>query len=273
MAAALAPAIGCGPIERIEPSGGATWTGQERLAINNVIASRRAAVVRHHLGPALRPWASNAVLVIGRSVEPDSFDLTMPYETLLDTWIQQLYGPSPMGVAMLINDVAATSMGSECKVRVTLQMVSPRQSWQQRETYQLWMSDGGWVIASARWMRFEDTQAGETYQLGPYEWRRRDARVKDAREGGDPLKLVEALRDAHRWPEAHDELERWTRRIERDPPSERSAAIWALRGTVAVESGRPRDALPSFRMALRHDPKVKLPGYKAADDARATTGG
>ncbi len=273
VAAALAPTLGCGPIERVEPAGGANWTENERMAINLVLASRRAAVVRHHLGPAMRPWASNGVLVLGRSAEPDSFDLALPYDTLLDTWIQQLYGPSPMGVAMLINDVAVTALGSEAKVRTTLQMVSPRQRWLQREVYQLWLSDGGWVISSARWTRLEDGRDGENYQLGPYEWRRRDARVKDAREGGDTRILVEALRDAHRWPEAHDELERWTRRIAQEPASERNAAIWALRGTVAVEAGRPRDALPCFRTALRLHPNVKLPGYKAAADARATSGG
>lgn len=258
---------GCGPIEVIRaPKEG--YAEAERQLLGITLSSRRAAVVRHHLGPALRPWAANARLVLARGTEPDRHDVELNYDAILDMWLQQLYAPPPDGIMIFAADPEVTVLGSDATVRFTIRVSAPRFGYTQREQYNLWLSESGWVIVSARWMPIDETENAATVAFNAYEWRRRDSRVKEAREMGDHASIVDALRDAHRWPEAHDELERWTKAVETKIAKPEAAKIWALRGVVAVEAGRARDALPSFRRALLLDPKVRLPKFKAAADAR-----
>lgn len=258
---------GCGPIEVVRPPKGG-YAEAERQLLGVTLSSRRAAVVRHHLGPALRPWAANARLTLARGAEADRHDIELNYDAILDMWLQQLFAPPPEGIMIFAADPEVRVLGVDATVRCTVRVMAPRFGYTQRENYSLWLSDSGWVIVSARWIPIDETANGATVAFNAYEWRRRDARVKEAREMGDQASLVDALRDAHRWPEAHDELERWTKNAEATMPKPEAAKLWALRGRVAVEAGRARDALPCFRTALRIDPKVRLPNFKAAADAR-----
>lgn len=258
---------GCGPIEAVRPPKGG-YAEAERQLLGVTLSSRRAAVVRHHLGPALRPWAANARLTLARGAEADRNDIELNYDAILDMWLQQLFAPPPAGVMIFAADPEVRMLGSNATVRCTVRVSAPRFGFTQRENYSLWLSESGWLIVSARWMPIDETENGSTVAFNGYEWRRRDARVKEAREMGDQTALVDALREAHRWPEAHDELERMTKNAEATMAKPEAAKLWALRGRVAVEAGRARDALPSFRTALRLDPKVGLPNYKAAADAR-----
>lgn len=258
---------GCGPIEVVRaPKEG--YAEAERQLLGITLSSRRAAVVRHHLGPALRPWAANSRLVLARGAEADRHDVEFNYDAVLDMWLQQLFAPPPEGIMIFAADPEVRVLGSDATVRFTIRVSAPRFGYTQREHYNLWLSESGWVIVSGRWMPIDETENAATVGFNAYEWRRRDARVKEAREMGDHASIVDALRDAHRWPEAHEELERWTQGAETKVDKAEAARIWALRGRVAVEAGRARDALPSFRNALRLDPKVRLPNFKAAADAR-----
>ena len=200
--------------------------------------------------------------------EADRHDVEFNYDAMLDMWLQQLFAPPPEGIMIFAADPEVRVLGSDATVRFTIRVSAPRFGYTQREHYNLWLSESGWVIVSGRWMPIDETENAATVGFNAYEWRRRDARVKEAREMGDHASIVYALRDAHRWPEAHEELERWTQGAETKVDKAEAARIWALRGRVAVEAGLARDALPSFRNALRLDPKVRLPNFKAAADAR-----
>ncbi len=258
---------GCGPIETVRaPREG--YGAAERKVIGAVLVARRAGIIFHHLGPALRPFASDAVITYARDREPDPHDVPFNYDQLLDRWIQEMHASPPQGTTLQAQDVQATVFGGTAKLVCTLRTMSATRTWVQREEYKLVLRDGAWLIAEARWIPLEAEVGRYAYRFSRFEWRRRDAAVKEAREMGDSRSLVGALRDAHRWPEAHDELTLWSQRATKDMAAKDAAAIWRLRGIVAVEAGRARDALPSFKMALKLDPEIQLPMLKAADDAR-----
>ncbi len=258
---------GCGPIEAVRaPKEG--YGAAERKVIGAVLVARRAGIIFHHLGPALRPFASDAVIIYARDRDPDPHDVQFNYDQLLDRWIQEMHAPPPQGTTLQAQDVQATVFGNTAKLVCTLRTMSATRTWLQREEYKLVLRDNAWLVAEARWIPLEAEEGRYAYRFSRFEWRRRDAAVKEAREMGDSRSLVDALRDAHRWPEAHDELTLWSQRATKDMAAKDAAAIWRLRGIVAVEAGRARDALPSFRMALKLDPEIQLPVLKAADDAR-----
>ena len=257
----------CGAIEPVRARNGG-YEENERRILGLVLAARRSGLVSHHLGPAIRPWAGNGKLVLARGNEPDSHDVELNYNELLDMWLQQMHGPVKRGLVTMVSDADVKVLGSTAKLSFTLRIMTARWTIIQREVYELWLADSGWLVLSARWFPLEEHHGRFKTQFSSFEWRRRDGRVKESREMGDRATLVDALRDAHRWPEAHDELEQWTKEVERNLQPQDAAKVWALRGLVAVEAGRARDALPSFRNALRLDPEVSLPQFKAADDAR-----
>lgn len=258
----------CGPIEAVQADGENNEVVGRQL-LGQVLAARRSAEIFHHLGPSLRPFAGNARLVQGRTMEGDSYDMEWGYDQWLDVLVQRFHQPPPAGLMLIARDPEIQVLGSRATVGATLELIGPRGGWKQQERYQFLRSDAGWLAFAARWVPLEETEDGLTVRLSAFEWRRRDARAHEARDLADPAQEIEALRHARRWAEAHATATRWTRDLTPTIPAARAAVAWSLRGATAVECGEVRDALPSFRKAVALDPKVVVPPYKAAADARA----
>ncbi|MCB9738661.1 MAG: hypothetical protein H6747_05275 [Deltaproteobacteria bacterium] len=265
---ALFGAAACGPIEAVRaPREG--YAKAEREVMRAVLSARRSGLVFHHLGPALRPFASNAEIVYARSHEPDPHDVVFGYDQLLDRWIQEMHRARETGTVLMIPFVDVQVQQNRAKLIADLRIMRPSGTVLQREEYSLWRDRSEWLITAARWYPLELAVGTEKIRFSAFEWRRRDARIKEAREMGDTASLVDALREARRWPEAHDELITWTRQSTKSMPAKQAAALWRLRGEVALEAGRARDTLPSFKQAVALDASVALPDLKAAEDARA----
>ena len=261
---------GCGPITVVEDPRSPRNRKIEGEVMGVVLYARRAGLLRHHLGPSLRPWATNGTLVLARGADKGPHDLLLDHDHFVERALHTYHGAPTEGRMLRFKDPVIRVVGSEAHFTFTTMIIDPTYLLVMRESYELWLSELGWMIISARRWPLEERKQGGTYRFNGSEWDQRDALAKAANARGDHVQRVRHLLEGWRFKDA---LAAATIATETQGLSPTEAAKrWALRGEVAVQLGLSSEAIGAFKKALKLDPKAQLPAVKAADDARVGLG-
>lgn len=268
--AGLLTLASCGPIEVVEDPHSPRSRKTEGKIMGVVLYARRAALLRHHMGPSLRPWATNGVLVLARGASKGPYDLSLDHDHFVDRCLHQFHAPPPEGRMVRFKDPTIHVRGSQATFAFTTSIIDPTHMLVLRERYELWLSDVGWMIIRGRRWPLKERKLGASYRFTSMEWERRDTLARGANQRGDHRERVRQLADGWRFKDAWQAAQIAT--STQGLSKEEAAKRWALRGAVAVEIGNANDAVKAFKAALKLDPKVKTAAVKAAMDARVTLG-
>ena len=261
---------GCGPIEVVRDPHSPRSRKIEGKIMGVVLYARRAALLRHHMGPSLRPWATNGYLVLARGATKGPHDLTLDQDHFVDRSLHKFHAPPPEGRMVRFKDPNIKVNGTEASFAFTTAIIDPTRVLELRESYELWLSELGWMIIRGRRWPLKERKLGDSYRFTSMEWERRDTLARAANQRGDQLQRVRQLLDGWRFDDAWQAAQTAT---ETEGLSKQEAAKrWALKGEVAVELGHASAAVAAFKAALKLDPKVKTAPVKAAMDARVILG-
>mgnify|MGYP002629048461 CR=1 FL=1 len=261
---------GCGPITVVEDPRSPRNRKVEGEVMGAVLYARRAGLLRHHLGPSLRPWATNGTLVVARGPDKGPHDLVLDYAHFVDRALHTYHSPPTEGRMLRFKDPVIRVVGSEAQFTFTTMIIDPTYVLVMRESYELWLSQRGWMVIRARRWPLEERKQGGKFRFDASEWAQRDALAKAANARGDHVQRVRDLLAGWRFKDAFAAAKTATET--EGLSSAEAAKRWALRGEVAVQLGLASEAVGAFKQALKLDPKVQLPGVKAADDARVGLG-
>ena len=261
---------GCGPIEVIPDPNDPGARKIENKIMSVVVGARRSELLRYHLGPALRPWATNSDLTLGRGATKGPADLVLDYDHLVDRALHKLHGPPPEARMLSFRDAEISVQGSEARFSLVSRIIDPTDVLELAESYELWLSPIGWLIVRGRRWPLRQRRGGASYRFDSSEWDRRDDLARAAKARGDLRGWVQALLDGWRFRDAWDAAQTITEATGIVEPE--ASLRWALRGRVAVELGLGSQGVAAFKEALKRDPAVRLPAVKAADDARVSLG-
>ncbi|HAN32457.1 MAG TPA: hypothetical protein DCQ06_12750 [Myxococcales bacterium] len=256
--------VGCVSAHQSQPITTASAGVVKRQIAETIIYARRDELERHHLGPALRPWANHATLTLARSAREADTDYTMGYNQVAERMMQTLYGAA--GAARRIRYTAPvwTVVGANATFEATLEIADPGAQHWYRERYELWLSDIGWVITACRRWPLRTLIAGRRTKISWREWDRLDHVVAEQRSG--TLEQARALWGAHRYAEALRVADKLTQ------STPKLAAAWAALGRFSAELGQSKRARMAYQRAFSLEPKLRVPPYKAAYEARSARG-
>ncbi len=214
-----------------------------------------AGWVRHDLTTYLRLLADDAREVAGRGEQPDASDVVLDRAQIEAVRrVQFRYAPSP-DLRSGNENVRVEIQGDRAVVRWdgTVQIDEWFKTW--RNVAHLRKTPQGWKLYASRTWPIALRTMQVLYAIDAAYWKEKDAAVEQARAGKDLRKLVRALDEAERRPEAYQAARDLT------AADKATAADWALRGDMALNAGDPADALASFRRARALDIEVILPFY------------
>lgn len=251
---------GCGGIHAVDSADTPAARRRRRQITETVVYARRAELERHHAGPALRAWASNARLTLARSTTKAETDLTLSYGRIAERMVQRLYGPPPRGRRVRFTSPRWEVFGSDAIFEATVEISDPGAQRWIRERYELWLSDIGWVITSCRRWPLRSLVAGRKVRFSPGYW----GALDDAAEAATPQSVARAraLQSAWRLSEA---LQTAAAATKSHP---QSADAWTIFGQLSAEQGYSVVALSAFERALKLNPKQNVGHLKAAVEAK-----
>lgn len=260
----------CGAIEPIpDPNSPQARRARIRL-MNTVLYARKAGLLRHHMGPSLRPWATNATLTLARAGTKGEHDLVLNHDRMVDRALHRYHAPPPEARMVRFTDPIVRIKGSDGSFTFTTQIIDITGTLWLRERYELWLSDQGWLIVKGRRWPLKERKGGDTTRFGMMEWSSRDSLIDGARARRKHELHVRRLLAGWRFKDAWEAAQKGT--VNSGLDNSGLAKRWALCGEVAVELGLARDAMQAYKKALELDAFVKTAQVKAADDARAMLG-
>ncbi|MCO4761172.1 MAG: hypothetical protein KC502_06685 [Myxococcales bacterium] len=265
-----AAAAACGPIEVVNPTLSKAQRREEGKIMGTVVYARRAGLLRHHMGPALRPWATNSTLTLARDKDKQPHDLVLNRDRMVERTMNRYFGTPTLGRMLRFSEAQTKITGSQAQFSFTTQIIDPTYAITLREEYELWLSELGWRILHCRRWPQTERKSGKTAHFGVIEWRHRDGLANEAKEKGQARAHIAHLLSGWRYDDAWRASQAAT--TDKTVSKAEQALRWALRGAVAVEMGYANEAIGAYKEALRLNPKVRMAAVKAAADARVAMG-
>jgi WD40 repeat protein len=238
-----------------DPAAASAAAREEEAVKDAVFQAQEGGWMRHDLAAYLRPWTEDAREVIGRREEPEESDVVLDRARIEAVRrVQFRYTPSP--------DMRSGNENVRVEIQGDLAVIRWDGTVQIDEWFKTWRNVGhlrktpqGWKLYASRGWPIALRTQRVLFAIDAAYWKEKDAAAEQARAGRDLRKLVGALDEAARHPEAY--------KVARDltADAKATAADWVLRGDAALNAGDAADALASFRRARALDVEVALPFY------------
>jgi hypothetical protein len=215
--------------------------------------TQRAGFERHEFDKYMTLWADDAKIIVARSEKPGRHDMTLSRAQIEATRRVMFRADPPKDSKMTFANVRPEVDGDSATVRYRSTIGSKEYVETVDEVFRLRKKDGRWQAFENRAWPIETRNGDETTKYNAETWQRLDAEA--AKHEKDPSKLLPALMDAWRFPDAHAAAKKWTGQ-EKD-----KSEAWLWRGLSGMAAGDATDALNSFDKVLALDPKAVVPDY------------